>query len=78
MDNRNTDRKNFALDKKGVVLMAVGLGLLIAGFILLAGGGVKDPRVFNYDMFNFQRMVLSPLVMVGGIVVIVVAIVKKN
>lgn len=76
--DKNIDKKNFALDKKGIVLMAVGLGLLILGFILLAGGGVKDPQVFNYEMFNFRRMVLSPLVMVGGIAVIVVAIVKKN
>ena len=47
------------------------------GFILLSGGGVKDPQVFNYDMFDFRRLVLAPIVIVAGIVSIVVALIRK-
>ncbi len=65
------------IDKKGIRLMIIGLVVLVLGFVLLSGGGVTDPKVFNYDMFDFRRLVLSPVVMVAGIVIIVVSIIKK-
>ena len=65
------------IDKKGIRLMIIGLVVLVLGFVLLSGGGVTDPKVFNYDMFDFRRLVLSPIVMVAGIVIIVVSIIKK-
>jgi hypothetical protein len=50
---------------------------MVAGYVLLAGGGVKDPEVFNYAMFDFRRLVAAPVVIVAGIVVVVVAIMRK-
>ena len=38
------------------------------------GGGSEDPEVFNYAMFDFQRMVAAPVVIVLGIVIEVAAI----
>lgn len=67
----------FAITAKGLKLMIVGLVVLVAGFILLAGGGVKDPAVFNYDMFDFRRLVAAPIVMLCGIIIEIVAIMKK-
>lgn len=67
----------FAITVKGLKLMIVGLIVLVAGFILLAGGGVKDPAVFNYDMFDFRRLVVAPIVMLCGIIIEIVAIMKK-
>ena len=64
----------FAITAKGIKLMIVGLILLVAGYLLLAGGKVTDPQVFNYDMFNFQRLVAAPIVMLCGIIVEIVAI----
>ena len=58
--------------------MLVGLLLMVAGYILMMGGGVKDPQVFNYDMFDFRRLVAAPVVIVAGIVTIVVAILRKD
>lgn len=69
--------KRMPIDKKGIRLMIIGLVVLVLGFVLLSGGGVTDPKVFNYDMFDFRRLVLSPIVMVAGIVIIVVSIIKK-
>ena len=40
----------------------------------MMGGGVKDPQVFNYDMFDFRRLVAAPLVIVAGIVIVIIAI----
>jgi len=70
MDNK------FATDKKSLTLMAVGVIVLFVGYILLAGGGVELGEAFNYEMFNFRRMVLAPIVILAGIVIEVVAIMK--
>lgn len=66
-----------AMTPKGLRLLIVGLLVMVAGIILLAGGGVKDPQVFNYSMFDFRRLVAAPVVIVAGIVVMVVAIMRK-
>lgn len=70
-------KTDFAMTQKGIRLLLVGLVVIVAGFILLAGGGVKDPQVFNYEMFNFQRLVAAPIVMVCGVVIIIAVIMKK-
>ena len=54
--------------------MIAGVIVIIAGLILLSGGGSKDPQVFNYAMFDFRRLVAGPLVIIAGIVVEIVAI----
>jgi len=66
--------KKFAMTPKGVKILIAGFLVMVAGFILLAGGGSKDPSVFNYDMFDFQRLVAAPLVILCGIVIEILAI----
>ena len=58
------------------LVMLAGLGLMVLGYILMSGGGVTDPQVFNYDMFSFRRIVLAPLLLIAGIVTIVVSIIR--
>ena len=67
-----------ALTRKGVKLLLAGLIVMIAGFILMMGGGLKDPQTFNYSMFDFRRLVAAPIVIVAGIVVMVVAIMRRD
>ncbi len=62
---------------KGIRLMLAGLVVIVSGFILLAGGGVKDPAVFNYDMFDFRRLVAAPVVMLCGIIIVIAAIMRR-
>ena len=57
--------------------MLVGLALIVLGYILMTGGGSSDPQVFNYAMFDFRRLVLAPVSIVAGIIVIIVAIIRK-
>lgn len=63
-----------ATTPKNLRMMIAGLLVMIAGFILLAGGGSKDPQVFNYAMFDFRRLVAAPIVIVAGIIVEVISI----
>lgn len=65
-----------AITPRGLKLLLAGLIVMVSGYILLAGGGSSDPEVFNYDMFDFRRMVAAPVVIISGIVIEVVAIMK--
>lgn len=65
-----------AITPKGLKLLVIGVLVMIAGYILMIGGGSKDPNVFNYAMFDFQRLVAAPVVIICGIVIEVVAIMR--
>ena len=54
--------------------MLAGVLVLVAGFILLSGGGSDDPQVFNYAMFDARRLVAAPIVIIAGIALEVIAI----
>lgn len=73
MDEKNT---KMAITPKGLRLLLIGVIVMVAGYLLMAGGGSDDPNVFNYDMFDFRRMVAAPVVIICGIIVEVVAIMK--
>ena len=66
-----------ALGKKNLVLMAIGVAIIVLGFILMAGGGSDDPNVFSYEMFSFRRITLAPLLVIGGFAFEIYAIIKK-
>ena len=65
------------ITRKGLIMMLVGLALMVLGYILMTGGGSSDPQVFNYAMFDFRMLVLAPVSIVAGIIVIIVAIIRK-
>lgn len=62
---------------KGLRLLLMGLIVMIAGFVLMIGGGTVDPDRFNWAMFDFRRLVAAPLVVICGIVIEVVAIMAR-
>ncbi len=65
-----------AMTPKGLKLLLIGVIVMIAGYALMTGGASDDPNVFNYEMFNFRRMIAAPVVIICGIVIEVVAIMK--
>ena len=72
---KNSDK--MATTARGIKLMLAGLLVMVAGFILLSGGGSDDPQVLNYAMFDFRRLVAAPIVIIAGIVLEVVAIMGR-
>lgn len=76
-DNSTMDRSGFAFDKQNYKWLLICLGFLLLGFLLMIGGGSDDPDVFNYGMFNFQRLTLSPILLMLGFLIGIYAIMKK-
>ena len=76
MANSDNKETKMAITPKGLKLLLLGVIVLIAGYILMAGGNSGDPNVFNEDIFDFQRLVATPIVIIAGLVIEVVAIMK--
>lgn len=62
---------------KGLRLLLMGLIVMVAGFVLMTGGGTTDPDTFNWAMFDFRRLVAAPIVIVCGVVIEIVAIMSR-
>ena len=67
----------FAFGKENYRLMLLGLFFIAVGFLLMIGGGSDDPKVFNYELFSFRRITLSPILILAGYVIEIFAIMKK-
>lgn len=68
----------FVFGKINYILMAAGLVVLFIGYVLLCGGGSDDPNVFNPAMFDSQRLVVAPILILAGFIVEIVAIMYKG
>lgn len=66
-----------AITPKGLRFVLAGVLVMVAGYILMTGGGSDDPAVFNYAMFDFRRLVAAPVVILAGIVVIIIGIMGR-
>lgn len=64
--------------KKNYQLILIGSLLVLSGYLLMIGGGSKDPHIFNPEIFSFRRIVLSPITIVIGFLIITYGIMKKN
>jgi hypothetical protein len=59
--------------------MAIGLVAVALGLILMGGGKSKDPNVFNpKEIYSFTRITLAPILILGGFVIEIFAIFKKD
>ncbi len=65
-------------DKSNYLLMAIGVGFILVGFALMAGGASDDPNVFNAEeIYSFRRITLAPILVLTGFIIEVVAILKS-
>ena len=71
---KNNNQDKMATTAKGIKLMIAGLLVMVAGFLLLSGGGSNDPNFFNEAMFDWRRLIAAHIVIISGIVVEVIAI----
>ena len=70
------DKRNYAFDKTNFILLAVGMLVVILGFILMSGAG-SDESVFNNDIFSVRRIKVAPVVCFIGFISIIYAIIRK-
>ena len=67
------EKKNFAFDKMNFILLAVGMAIVIIGFILMSGSGSTE-EAFNPEIFSVRRIKVAPAVCFFGFCFIVYGI----
>lgn len=70
------DKKNFAFDKMNYILLAVGMIIVVIGFLLMTGPASTD-TAFEPDIFSARRTKLAPVVCLFGFVSMIYAVVRK-
>ena len=70
------DKKNFAFDKTNFILLAVGMAIVVVGFLLMAGTGSSD-TAFEPDIFSARRIKVAPVVCLLGFVSMIYAVIRK-
>lgn len=64
--------------KENYIYIAIGCGLIGLGLILMMGGGMKDPNVWDESViYSFRRTVLAPIVILAGLAMEIYAIFRK-
>ena len=65
------------LTRRNYILLAIGFAVILLGFVLMSGGGSDSPDEFNSAMFSWRRITLAPILVVGGFVLEIYAILKR-
>lgn len=63
--------------KKNYILLAVSVGIIILGLLLMSGGGSADNPEFTAEIFSTRRIVVAPIVTLVGFLLIIYAIMAK-
>jgi len=65
-------------DKKNYMLMLTGIALMAVGFLLMLGGSMPSPDVWEPGrIYSFRRITLAPMFILAGLGLEVYAIFKK-
>jgi membrane-bound ClpP family serine protease len=70
------EKKDFAFDRLNYILLAVGMVVVIIGFLLMSGSGSTD-TAYNPDIFSARRIKVAPLVCLAGFVSMIYAVVRR-
>ena len=70
------DKKNFAFDKKNLMLIAVGMIVVIIGFLLMTGPSTTIDN-FEPDIFSVRRVKVAPMVCLAGFILMIYAVIRK-
>ncbi|MCH5309234.1 MAG: DUF3098 domain-containing protein [Prevotella sp.] len=70
------DKRDFAFDKVNFILLAVGMIVVIIGFLLMTGPNSTE-TAFEPDIFSVRRIKVAPVVCLAGFVSMIYAVVRK-
>ena len=70
------NKQKVAFDKTNFILLAVGMAIIILGFLLMTGPGSTE-GYFEPDIFSVRRIKIAPAICLFGFVFMIYGILKK-
>lgn len=71
--------EEFLFGRKNFIIMLIGLGLIGVGMLLMSGGGMPSPEVWDEDIiYSTRRTLLAPIVILIGLGMQIYAIFAKK
>lgn len=70
------DRKDFAFDRVNLILLAIGMAIVVIGFLLMSGGGSTADQ-YNPEIFSALRIKVAPAVCFFGFISMIYAVMRK-
>lgn len=70
------DKQKFAFDKVNFILLAVGMAVVIIGFLLMTGSSSSE-TAFQPDIFSVRRIKVAPVVCFLGFIFMIYGVMRK-
>ena len=70
------DKRNLAFGKMNFILLAIGVAVIILGFLLMSGGGSTE-EAYDPSIFSPMRIKVAPVVCLLGFVSMIYAVVRN-
>lgn len=70
------DKQKFAFDKVNFILLAIGMAVVIIGFLLMTGPSSSE-TAFQPDIFSVRRIKIAPAVCFLGFVFMIYGVMRK-
>lgn len=71
------DKKDFAFGRMNYILLAIGMAVIILGFILMSGSGSSE-TAFDPEIFSVRRIKVAPAVCFVGFLFMIYGILYKS
>ena len=71
-----SDKQKFAFDKVNFILLAIGMAIVIIGFLLMTGP-TSSETLFEPDIFSVRRIKVAPVVCVVGFISMIYAVLRN-
>lgn len=73
------DKESFLFGRKNFMFMLIGLALIGLGMLLMAGGSMPSPDVWDEDIiYSTRRTLIAPIVILTGLAMQIYAIFVKK
>ena len=71
------NKRDFAFGRMNYILLAVGMAVVIIGFLLMSGSGSTD-TAYDPNIFSARRIKVAPVVCLLGFVSMIYAVVYRS
>ena len=71
------ERKDLAFGRVNYILLAIGVVVIVLGFVLMSGSG-SSVEAYNPDIFSDRRIKVAPVVCLIGFVSMIFGVMYKS